>query len=131
MTPPGTLAADDVARKRELWTRTNEQYTGPESWRQWAQEEITWGMWRVPEREVGALPEVAGLDVVELGCGTAYFSAWLARRGARPVGVDVTPAQLKSARRCQVEFGLDFPLVEASADDVPLPDASFDLVLSE
>ena len=35
-----------------------------------------------------------GLDVVELGCGTAYFSAWLARRGARPVGFDVTAAQL-------------------------------------
>ena len=49
------------------------------------------------------LGDVAGLDVVELGCGTAYFSAWLARRGARPVGVDVTPAQLETARRMQRE----------------------------
>jgi ubiquinone/menaquinone biosynthesis C-methylase UbiE len=31
----------------------------------------------------------------------------------------------------QAEFGLDFPLLEASAEDVPLPDASFDLVHSE
>ena len=47
---------------------------------------------------------LADLDVVELGCGTAYVSAWLARRGARPVGVDVTPAQLATARRWQHEW---------------------------
>ena len=69
---------------------------------------------------LGALGDVAGLDVVELGCGTAYFSAWLARQGARPVGVDVTPAQLDTARRMQEETGIEFPLVEASAEDVPL-----------
>ena len=72
-----------------------------------------------------------GCDAVELGCGTAYVSAWLARRGARPVAVDLTPAQLATARRCQEHFGLTFPLVEASADDVPLPDSSFDLAVSE
>ena len=77
------------------------------------------------------LGDVDGLDVVELGCGTGYFSAWLARRGARPVGVDVTPAQLETARRLQAETGIEFPLVEASAEDVPLPDASFDLAFSE
>ena len=59
----------------------------------------------MPEREVGVLGDVAGLDVIELGCGTAYFSAWLARQGARPVGVDVTPAQLETARRMQEETG--------------------------
>jgi SAM-dependent methyltransferase len=83
------------------------------------------------EGEVAVLGDVEGLDVTELGCGTAYFSAWLARRGARPVGVDVTPAQLETARRLQRETGIDFPLLEANAEEVPLPDASFDLVLSE
>ena len=88
-------------------------------------------MFDVPEDELGTLGDVAGLDVVELGCGTAYVSAWLAKRGARPVGVDVTPAQLATARRCQEETGLVFPLVEASAEDVPLPSESFDLAVSE
>ena len=74
---------------------------------------------------------MADLDVVELGCGTAYFSAWLARRGARPVGVDLTAAQLDTARRCQQQLGVDFPLVEADGAVVPLRDARFDLVLSE
>ncbi len=71
------------------------------------------------------------MDVVELGCGTAYFSAWLAKRGAKPVGVDPTPAQLDTARWCQRELGIEFPLVEAAAEAVPLPDACFDLALSE
>ena len=55
---------------------------------------LAWGAWRIPETELGVLGDVAGLDVVELGCGTAYFSAWLVKRGARVVGVDPTPAQL-------------------------------------
>ncbi|MDQ1395730.1 MAG: hypothetical protein QOG64_989, partial [Acidimicrobiaceae bacterium] len=68
---------------------------------------------------------------VELGCGTAYVSAWLARRGARPVGVDPTPGQLRIARSMQDEFGLSFPLVRAAGEEVPLRDGSFDLVISE
>lgn len=122
---------DYVARNRELWTKTNAEYTDEHASRAWRDPEITWGVFAVPEAEVGMLGDVEGLDVVELGCGTAYFSAWLACRGARPVGVDVTPAQLESARRCMAETGIEFPLVEASAEDVPLPDASFDLAISE
>jgi SAM-dependent methyltransferase len=120
-----------VARNRELWTRNNEAFTGTSALASWRTDEITWGVFGIPETEVGILGEVAGLDVVELGCGTAYFSAWLAKRGARPVGVDVTPSQLETARQCMAETGITFPLVEASAEDVPLPDASFDLALSE
>jgi SAM-dependent methyltransferase len=124
-------AAADVARNRALWTIVNAEFTDEHAYRAWAAEEITWGLFQVPEQDLGVLGEVQGLDVVELGCGTAYLSGLLARRGARPVGVDLTPAQLATARRCQERFGLVFPLVEADAEDVPLPDASFDLVVSE
>jgi SAM-dependent methyltransferase len=120
-----------VAKNVESWTRTNAEYTNESAARAWAQDEITWGVWRIPESEIRVLPDLAGLDVVELGCGTAYFSAWLARRGARPVGVDPTPAQLATARRMQEETGIEFPLIEGVGENVPLADASFDLVLSE
>jgi SAM-dependent methyltransferase len=122
---------DYVARNRVIWTKVNAEYTDDHARRAWAAETITWGVFGVPEAEVGVLGDVHGLDVVELGCGTAFFSALLAKRGARPVGVDVTPAQLETARRQMTETGIEFPLVEAGAEDVPLPDASFDLAVSE
>jgi ubiquinone/menaquinone biosynthesis C-methylase UbiE len=79
----------------------------------------------------GASAKPLALDVVELGCGTACFSAWLAGRGAQVVGVDTTPAQPATARRCQLEFDLMFPLIQSPAEYIPLPDASFDLAVSE
>ena len=120
-----------VARNRAVWTKTNEEFTDAAATRAWGEGGIRWGVFGVPEADVQVLGDVSGLDVVELGCGTAYFSAWLARRGARPVGVDVTPAQLDTARRVMADSEIEFPLLEASAEDVPLPDGSFDLAVSE
>ncbi len=77
------------------------------------------------------LPEVRGLDVIDLGCGTGYWCAWFARMGARPLGLDVSEAQLDTARELQREHGVEFPLVHASAEAVPLGDESFDLAFSE
>ncbi len=121
-----------VERNREVWTEAAAEYVGAGE-RNWAADEITWGIYAVPEYELRALADVEleGKDAVELGCGTAFDAARLARAGARVVGVDPTPAQLATARRMQAEFGLDFPLIQAFAEDVPLPDASFDLAHSE
>jgi len=123
---------DYVAVNREGWTRANAEYTDAQARDAWAQEEITYGKWQLPERELRVLPEVKDKDVIELGCGTAYFGAWLKRAGARRVvGIDVTPAQLATASRMDEHFGLGLELIEANAEDVPLPDATFDLVVSE
>ena len=121
-----------VERNLDVWTAAAAEYAGPGE-RGWATDEITWGIYGVPEAELGALADLdlEGADVIELGCGTAYFSAWFARRGARPVGVDLTPAQLETARRLQREHALEFPLLQANAEEVPLPDASFDVAFSE
>jgi SAM-dependent methyltransferase len=123
---------DYVARNRASWTLANAEYTDRAAREEWAREEIVWGQWHQPEREIRILPDLAGKDVVELGCGTAYFGAWLKRAGARRVvGVDLTPAQLDTARRMDEELGVGLELIEANAEDVPLPDESFDLVFSE
>ncbi|MHB8470099.1 MAG: class I SAM-dependent methyltransferase [Gaiellaceae bacterium] len=122
---------DSVARNIAAWTQVNAEHTDAAAAAAWARDDIAWGMFHVPEAELKILGDVAGLDAVELGCGTAYFSAWLARRGARVTGIDPTPAQLATARRLQRETGIAFPLVEAPGESVPLPDASFDLVHSE
>src|SRR5439155_19956944 len=89
------------------------------------------GIRQIPAARCCADLNVSGKDVVELGCGTAYWSAWLARMGARPVGVDITDAQLENARKFMVEFEPEFTLIQASAEDVPLPDGNFDIAFSE
>ncbi|MBS1724767.1 MAG: class I SAM-dependent methyltransferase [Armatimonadetes bacterium] len=124
---------DYLERTREAWTKMSAEYLEPGR-RHWSTDEITWGIWGVPESELGALGDLdllRGKDVIELGCGTGYVSSWLARRGAKPVGIDPTPAQLANARAFQAEFGIEFPLIEAGAEEVPLPDASFDLAVTE
>ncbi len=123
---------DSIAANVAEWSETNAQFTDAQAERAWAPQEIAWGVFQVREADIGSpLGEVDGLDVVELGCGTAYFSAQLAQRGARPVGVDPTPAQLDTARRMMDATGIHFPLVEAPGERVPLPDDSFDLAISE
>jgi SAM-dependent methyltransferase len=121
---------DYVARNRRAWNVLADSYTEPGQLN-WQSTQPHWGIWGIPESDLHVLPPVAGRDVIELGCGTAYVSAWLARRGARVVGIDNSPAQLANARRFQREFGLAFPLLLAAAEAVPLPDQRFDLAISE
>lgn len=98
----------------------------------WSAPEPFWGIWNTPQARLPLLPDdVAGLDVAELGCGTAYVSSWLARRGAHPVALDNSARQLATARRMQAEFDVRFPLVQGDAERAPLADSRFDLVISE
>lgn len=124
---------DSIAANIAHWTKNNrERLDDGARAGTWAEGDLRWGIFGIREADLGSpLGDVRGLDVVELGCGTAYFSARLAKRGARPVGVDPTPAQLATARRMQQETGIVFPLIEAPGERVPLPDAAFDLALSE
>jgi SAM-dependent methyltransferase len=100
--------------------------------RAWTADELRWGLWNMPESEVGLLSDVEpGADVIELGSGTAAISAWLARLGMRPVAVDISRAQLNTAERFQDELGPAFSLVLGNAEDVPFDDESFDVAISE
>ncbi len=122
---------DHVGRNRATWNEWAAEFVDPGE-RSWASVEPYWGIWAVPEADLHVLPaELEDKDTIELGCGTGYVSAWLARRGARPVGIDVSREQLATARRLQAEHGLTFPLLEGNAESLPFPDASFDLAISE
>jgi SAM-dependent methyltransferase len=129
MSSPDDLT-EHARRNRAAWDADAANWVRPGE-RAWAEAEPTWGIWGIPESELRVLPDVEGKDVIELGCGTAYWSAWLARRGARVVGLDNSERQLETARRLQGEHDLEFPLIHASAEAVPLRDAGFDLAVSE
>jgi SAM-dependent methyltransferase len=122
---------EHARRNREHWDALAPEYRERVRDR-WATNAPGWGIWDTPDAGLALLPDdLAGKDAIELGCGTAYVSAWMARRGARVVGVDNSAAQLETARLMQAEYALPFTLLHGNAERVPLPDASFDFAISE
>jgi SAM-dependent methyltransferase len=129
--PDDALGADYLERNRAAWEAWAPMYAS-RGRNEWREDLLRWGIWGLPESGLQLLESVRpGDDVIELGCGTGSLSAWLARRGARPVAVDFAPAQLDMARQLQREFDVVFPLLCANAEDVDLEDVSFDLAVSE
>lgn len=92
--------------------------------------DFVWGPERLREAEARLLGEVAGRDVLEVGCGAAQCSRWLLRQGARPVAFDLSRGQLAEAVRVSEDSGIRVPLVQADAGRLPFGDGSFDLVCS-
>jgi SAM-dependent methyltransferase len=122
---------DSIERNIGYWTDQAPAFA-VSGRRSWETDRFTWGDFEVPEDDVGVLPDVSGARVVEIGCGTAYISAWLARRGASAVvGVDPTPAQLATAQALGAEIGPAVPLVRGAGEAVPLRSGTFDLAISE
>jgi len=122
---------EHVAENRRYWDAEAERWVARGE-RNWAMPEPLWGEWEIPESQLAMLPpDMTGLLAVELGCGTAYVSAWMARRGARVVGVDNSSGQLATARRLVAASGLDVSLVHGDAEAVPCPDGVFDFAISE
>jgi len=120
-----------AARNRAMWDGYSDEYQATHGGDLAASGGYAWGTTQIPEAELRVLGDVEGRDILEFGCGAAQWSIALARRGARPVGLDLSERQLEHARRLMTEAGVDFPLVHASAEDVPLPDASFDVVFCD
>jgi SAM-dependent methyltransferase len=121
---------EHARRNREHWDAKADEYQAAHG-AFIGRPEPRWGVWQIPERELGILGDVAGKDVLELGCGAAQWSILLAQAGARPVGLDNSERQLEHARRLMRDAAADFPLVHASAEAVPLADESFDVVFCD
>jgi SAM-dependent methyltransferase len=126
------MADGHVSVTRRQWDEHMSAWFDRYAQPRWAAAHPYWGIWCIPQSQLPVLPaDLDGAAAVELGCGSAYVSAWLARRGARPVGVDISARQLATAQRLQAEFDLRFPLVHADAEQVPMADACADLVINE
>jgi SAM-dependent methyltransferase len=84
----------------------------------------------VDEADVRWLGDVRGRRVLELGCGAAQCSRWLAAQGAEVVGLDLSLRMLQHSRRIDLETSSAVPVVCATATALPFADASVDLVCS-
>ena len=122
---------DHAALNRASWNADADEYQARHRDQLAAGGGMAWGVWHLPEDQLRILGDVVDRDILELGCGAAQWSIALARAGARPVGLDLSERQLEHARTLMAAAGVDFPLVHASAESVPLPDASFDIVFCD
>lgn len=122
---------DHAVANRRHWDETAHAWVAIGE-RAWASDQPSWGIWSVPESELEMLPtDMTGLDAIELGCGTAYVSSWMARRGATVTGIDNSEAQLATARRLAAEHGIELTFIHGNAETVPVPDRSFDFAINE
>ena len=128
---PKYALSEHAQKNRTMWEATSDNYEQLHAEALSGEKAMTWGLWRIAEAELHILGEVVGKDILEFGCGAARWSIALAQIGARPVGLDFSSRQLQHARRLMHEAGVDFPLIEASAEDVSLPDASFDIIFCD
>lgn len=122
---------EHVAANREYWDSTAADWVAAGE-RAWARNTPTWGQWGIPDDEISMLPpDLAGSRAIELGCGTGYVSAWMARRGATVTAIDNSERQLETARRLADEHGVVIDFIHDNAEEVPREDGSFDFAISE
>jgi arsenite methyltransferase len=99
---------------------------------------------RIPEATVESFAGVAnhftlgvideGETVLDLGCGAGtdlLIAAQMVGAGGRAIGIDITPSMVERARQSVSEMGLaNVEVHEAMIEEVPLPDESVDVVIS-
>jgi SAM-dependent methyltransferase len=122
-------AASTVRANRNWWDTDADSYQaahgaflGPA--------DFVWSPERLRESDVHLLGEVTGNVVLEVGCGAAMCSRWLAKAGARPVAFDVSAGMLRHARDGTTQTGIEVPLVQADAQFLPFASAVFDVAFT-
>jgi ubiquinone/menaquinone biosynthesis C-methylase UbiE len=118
--------SDHVEHNRKTWDAASEDYQAAHD-DDLTRRPLAWGAYRIPESELNVLGAVAGKDVLELGCGGAQWSTALTEIGSRCIGLDLSGAQLRHARGRSETL----PLVQASGEQLPFADASFDVVFCD
>lgn len=116
---------------RIKWQDRSDWYVQP-ALENWATRRAKWGIWGTSDRELRLLPEdMSGMTCLEIGCGAAYVSAWIAKRGGLAFGIDPTPNQLATAKKLERQYRTGIHLVEGFGETLPFRDATFDFVISE
>jgi SAM-dependent methyltransferase len=125
-------SADSALANRRWWDADAEDYQA-EHGQFLGDEDFVWCPERLREADaqlLGAPRTLAGARVLEVGCGAASCSRWLAAQGAFPVGLDLSGGMLRQAALAAERTGVRIPLVQAGAEQLPFVDGSFDLACS-
>jgi SAM-dependent methyltransferase len=125
----GVGSAESERASRLWWDADADDYLA-EHGRDIGDADFVWCPEGLREADARLLGEVAGLRVLEVGCGSAPCARWLATQGAHPVALDLSAAMLRHAAALGAATGLAVPLVQAGAEHLPFADASFDAACS-
>lgn len=126
-----------VAGGRDSLTRFATENAVRRQRRVWSSRVASWdqhgsaGLTRVTAAVLDATDAGSDAQVVDLGCGTGQLSLPLARRGARVLAVDVSPAMVRRMEAQAREEGIS--TLEGLAlpiEELVLPPESADLVVS-
>lgn len=125
------MTRDHLSTNRDIWNADAANWVELGE-RLWRLETPEWGSWGNSDEGLNLLPhDMTGMEAIELGCGTAYVSGWMTRRGARVTAIDISTEQLATARRIAADHGADITFIEGNAEKTGLADASFDFAISE
>lgn len=79
-------------------------------------------------------PAAPGSSTLDIGCGAGVdtiLAANMAGPGGKAVGVDMTPGMIARAKTNAEKSGVaNVSFLQASAESLPFPDASFDMAVS-
>ena len=125
------MSRDDVRTNLASWETDSAAYQKRNAAQLNRWDRFGWGTWDVPEDDIHALGDVEGVDTLELGCGACQSGIKVAMRGAHVTGLDFSANQLRAGRANMAEAGIAFPLVRASAEELPFADESFGLVFAD
>jgi SAM-dependent methyltransferase len=114
---------------RSWWDRDADDYQA-EHGRFLGDTDFIWCPEGLREADAKLLGVVAGLRVLEIGCGAAAASRWLAWQGAYPVALDLSGGMLAHATDGARRTGIAVPLLQADALALPLRDESIDVAFT-
>src|SRR5258705_8000943 len=75
-----------------------------------------------------ALELVKGKTVLDIACGEGYGTAILSENAGKVFGIDIDPVSIEHARKTYKKDNIEF--IEGSADNIPLPGNSVDVIVS-
>lgn len=94
-------------------------------------DDVHYGPLAPGERQLRLLGDVAGKQILEIGCGGGQNAIALARWGAHCVAIDPSPAQLAHAKWLAHQNGVNVQFCIGLAEDLSaFPDSAFDIALS-
>ena len=114
--------------QRMAWNAVSARY---QRLHEFPTDDVSYSPWAPPESELRLLGDVAGLHILDLGCGGGQNGIALARLGAHVTGIDPSEMQLAHARRLAAAAHIPVEFVQGSGEDLgTLGDGCFDVIFS-